>query len=143
MRLGFRHSRSRQRHKLAHTRRWPTGRELPISGRFSKNHLHCCARDRGNAPSGISFAADILRTFPGRDRLSKRSRTTGIGWARAAPIQRRTRVARKTIGGYQSFEIGVNGHLARMHNSNFERSAKNIHDRLPNTGIDIYVTFYL
>ena len=63
---------------------------------------------RGNAPSGISFAADILRTFPERDRLSKRRRTTGIGWARAAPIPRRAHVARKTIAGSQSFEIGVN-----------------------------------
>jgi hypothetical protein len=87
-------------------------------------------------------AADMLRerSWQCTDRLSKRSRTTGIGWARAAPIQRRTRVARKTIGGYQSFEIGVNGHLARMHNSNFEMSAKNIHDLLQNTGIYVYVT---
>ena len=29
MRLRFRRSRSRQRHKLAHVRRWPTGKELP------------------------------------------------------------------------------------------------------------------
>jgi len=60
--------------KLVHARRWPTAGSYRYLAYFRKdNHSQCYARDRGDAPRFDFVRSQILHTFPGQDRLVKRS----------------------------------------------------------------------